>query len=56
MSADTPARVCGWGNTSMVGTSMPAELHCVNTKVSYTISQSLKLSFSLCFKNSLNIL
>jgi len=33
MTPDTPARVCGWGNTSMVGTSMPSELHCVNTKI-----------------------
>jgi len=26
-------RVCGWGNTSIIGDNFPAELHCVNTKI-----------------------
>ena len=32
MTPDTPVRVCGWGNTLSIGTNMPDELHCVNTK------------------------
>jgi trypsin len=26
-------RVCGWGNTSVIGTNMPSKLMCVNTKI-----------------------
>ena len=26
-------RICGWGNTQMVGTIMPGELHCVNVAI-----------------------
>jgi len=33
MESGTPVRVCGWGNTVIVGSSMPAELHCVNTQI-----------------------
>ena len=30
---DTIVRICGWGNTSVIGSSYPAELHCVDTKI-----------------------
>merc|ERR1712130_762169 len=33
MTPGTPARVCGWGNTVVIGSSMPSELHCVNTQI-----------------------
>ena len=30
---DTPIRICGWGNTQMVGTVYPGPLNCANTHV-----------------------
>lgn len=33
MSSGTPLKICGWGNTQVVGSNMPAELHCVTTQI-----------------------
>merc|ERR1712135_218683 len=33
MAAGTPVKVCGWGNIAYPGTSYPAELYCVTTKI-----------------------
>ena len=30
---DSEVRVCGWGNTQVIGSNYPAELNCVNTKI-----------------------
>lgn len=32
MQENDPMRVCGWGNTLVIGSNYPAELHCVDTK------------------------
>ena len=32
MVKDQTMRVCGWGNTQVIGSNYPAQLHCVNTK------------------------
>ena len=32
MSEDDVIHVCGWGNTLVIGSNYPAELHCVDTR------------------------
>ena len=32
MPDGAPMRVCGWGNTQVVGSNYPDQLHCVDTK------------------------
>ena len=34
MTPGSKVRVCGWGNTSSIGTLYPSKLHCVDTFVS----------------------
>ena len=37
MTPGSKVRVCGWGNTSSIGTLYPSKLHCVDTFVSFSI-------------------
>ena len=37
MSPGSKVRVCGWGNTSSIGSLYPSKLHCVDTFVSYEL-------------------
>ena len=35
MTPGSKVRVCGWGNTSSIGSLYPSKLHCVDTFVSF---------------------